>query len=40
MTQLKSTLAWARNHALWLALAALPILLAACNSGSSGGNGY
>ena len=30
---------WARTHALWLALAALPFILAACQN-SSGGNGY
>ncbi|HEY5471848.1 MAG TPA: hypothetical protein VIK32_01510 [Candidatus Limnocylindrales bacterium] len=41
MTTLKSRTAWLRTHAWWLALAALPLILAACNnSGGSGGNGY
>ena len=41
MTTLKSMTAWLRTHAWWLALAALPLILAACNnSGGSGGNGY
>jgi predicted small secreted protein len=40
MTAFKSTIAWARAHALWLTLAALPFILAACNGGSSTGNGY
>jgi hypothetical protein len=39
MTAFKSTIAWARSHAIYLALAALPIIVAACNSGG-GGNGY
>lgn len=39
MTKLKSTIAWSREHALWLALAALPLVAAACNKGS-GGSGY
>ena len=40
MTAFKSTIAWARAHALWLALAALPLVLAACNNSGTGGNGY
>jgi predicted small secreted protein len=40
MNAFKSTIGWARAHALWLALAALPLILAACNNGSSTGNGY
>ena len=41
MNAIKSTIAWARSHAMWLALAALPIIVAACNnSGGSGGTGY
>jgi predicted small secreted protein len=36
MTKLKSTIAWGREHALWLALAALPLVVAACNNGGSG----
>ena len=39
MTTLKTSLVWARTHAWWLALAALPLIIAACNNGSSG-NGY
>jgi hypothetical protein len=39
MTALKSTIAWAHGHALWLALAALPLIVAACNK-SGGGSGY
>jgi hypothetical protein len=30
----------ARRHALWLALALLPLILAACNNGSGSGTGY
>jgi hypothetical protein len=37
---LKSRLAGARIRVALLALAALPIILAACNNGGSGGNGY
>jgi hypothetical protein len=40
MTKLKSAIAWGREHALWLALLALPLVAAACNNGGSGGNGY
>jgi hypothetical protein len=41
MTTLKTRISRLRSHALWLALAALPLILAACNnSGGSGGNGY
>ena len=39
MIALKSTIAWARSHAIFLALAALPIVVAACNN-SGGGTGY
>jgi hypothetical protein len=31
MATLKSTIAWARSHATSLALAAVPIIVAACN---------
>jgi hypothetical protein len=40
MSSLKSTLTWARARAWWLALAALPLLIAACNNSGGGGNGY
>lgn len=40
MATFKSRLAWARAHILWLALIALPILVAACNNGGGGGNSY
>jgi len=42
MTTLKATITWARDHAVWIALAALPLILAACNGGGSspGGAGY
>jgi hypothetical protein len=40
MTKLKSGIAWVRAHILWFALAALPLVVAACNNGGSGGNGY
>ena len=40
MATFKGRLAWARAHILWLTLIALPILVAACNNGSGGGNGY
>jgi hypothetical protein len=41
MTTFKIRINWLCSHALWLALAALPLILAACNnSGGSGGNGY
>lgn len=39
MTTFKTTIAWGREHALWLALAALPLIIAACNN-STGGSGY
>lgn len=39
MNRLDSAIAWTRTHALWLAIAALPLIVAACNSGT-GGNGY
>ena len=35
MNAFKSTIGWARAHALWLALAALPLILAACHNGNS-----
>jgi hypothetical protein len=41
MTTFKSTIRRARTHVWWLALAALPLILAACNNGGSGsGTGY
>ncbi len=40
MTTFKSRMTWLGRHAWWLALAALPLILAACNNGGSGGNGY
>jgi len=40
MTTFKSRIAWVRTHTWWLALAALPLILAACNKGGSGSNGY
>ncbi len=40
MGTFKNRLTWARTHLLWLGLVALPILVAACNNGGSGGNGY
>jgi hypothetical protein len=40
MTAFKSTINWARAHSVWLALVALPILIAACTNSGSGGNGY
>jgi hypothetical protein len=30
----------ARTHAVWLAAVAVPLILAACNNGGSGGSGY
>jgi hypothetical protein len=39
MTRFKSVLMSVRANARWLALVALPLVLAACNGGS-GGNGY
>jgi predicted small secreted protein len=39
MSRLRTTLTWTRDHALWLALLALPMLLAACNN-SGTGSGY
>jgi predicted small secreted protein len=39
MSKLKSFAAAARSRALWLALAALPLIVAACNN-SGGTNGY
>ena len=38
MNALTLTVARARAHAGWLAVAALPLILAACNNG--GGTGY
>jgi predicted small secreted protein len=39
MTTFKSRITWLRTRAWWLAVAALPLILAAChNSGS--GSGY
>jgi hypothetical protein len=32
--------ATAHRHAVWLAALAVPLILAACNNGGSGGNGY
>ncbi len=40
MTRFKSVLMSVRANARWLALVALPLVLAACNGGGSGGNGY
>ena len=40
MAIVKTATAWARSHTLWLALAALPFILAACQNSGSGGNGY
>ena len=41
MVTLMTSIAWARDHAVWLVLAALPLILAACNGGgTNGGNGY
>jgi len=41
MTALKSRFAPVRIRLVWLALAALPIIIAACNNGGgTGGNGY
>jgi len=40
VTTLNSAIAWTRTHALWLTLAALPLILAACNNGTGGGTGY
>ncbi len=41
MATFKTRLTWARAHILWLALAALPLVIAACNNGGGGGgNGY
>jgi len=39
MSKLKDFAATARSHALLLALAALPLIVAACNN-SGGGSGY
>ena len=39
MSRLRTTLTWTRDHAFWLALLALPMLLAACNN-SGTGSGY
>ena len=36
MNKLNSAVTWARAHALWLALAALPLIIAACNNGGGG----
>jgi hypothetical protein len=40
MTTFKTRLAWVRTHAVWLAIAALPIVIAACTNGSGSGTGY
>jgi hypothetical protein len=40
MSELKTRVTWVRAHILWLVLAALPLVAAACNKGGSGGNGY
>ena len=41
VTTFTTRLAWARARVWWLALAALPIILAACNKGGGGGGtGY
>jgi|GEM_PF-1663625 hypothetical protein len=39
MSRFKSGVASARRRILWLALAVLPLIIAACNNGS-GGSGY
>jgi len=39
MTTFKSRIVWLRAHAWWLALAAVPLAVAACNNGG-GGTGY
>jgi hypothetical protein len=39
MSTFKSRIIWLRTHAWWLALAALPLVAAACNNGG-GGTGY
>ena len=38
MSSFKTKFAWVRAHAAWLALVVLPLVIAACNSGS--GSGY
>jgi hypothetical protein len=40
MNTFKTRLTWIRARAWWLALAALPLILAACNNGGGGGTGY
>jgi len=40
MTAFKTRLTWVGAHIWWFALVALPIVVAACNNGGSGGNGY
>ncbi|HET7026199.1 MAG TPA: hypothetical protein VFI28_00760 [Candidatus Limnocylindrales bacterium] len=32
--------ATARRHSVWLTAIAVPLILAACNNGGSGGSGY
>jgi hypothetical protein len=39
MVTVKTRMDWARAHILWLAIVALPLVLAACNNGGSG-SGY
>jgi hypothetical protein len=40
MSEFKTRLTWVRAHIWWFALAALPLVAAACNNGGSSGNGY
>ena len=40
MTTLQNGLNWTRDHALWLALLALPVVMAACNNSGGSGGGY
>jgi hypothetical protein len=39
MNKLDSAITWARARVFWLALAALPLIIAACNNGG-GAPGY
>ncbi len=38
MARVKSGIELARRHVIWLAVAAVPLIVAACNNG--GGSGY
>jgi hypothetical protein len=40
MNRLSATIALARRHGLWLALALMPLILAACNKGGGSAPGY